>query len=90
MAKGADTLGLKWAEDCNIPIIRFYPEWNIPSGAYDQAAGMKRNAEMAKCGEALIALWDGYSKGTANMIDLANKLKLKVYVHLYDQSSNIK
>ena len=35
---------------------------------------------MAKYSEALIAFWDGKSRGTRNMIDLANKYKLKVKV----------
>ncbi len=90
MAKGADTLGLEWATDCDIPVIRCYPEWTLPGGVFDKTAGYKRNIEMAKLGEGLLALWDGYSKGTAHMINTANKLKLKVHVYLYDESRNIK
>jgi hypothetical protein len=39
---------------------------------------------MAKYGEALIALWDGESRGTANMIELAHKYGLKVFVFLVE------
>jgi YspA, cpYpsA-related SLOG family len=77
-AYGADTLGKQWAMENNIPITFFTPKWD----KYGKSAGMIRNAEMAKSAEALIALWDGYSKGTGNMIDLARRNNLKVYVQL--------
>ncbi len=35
---------------------------------------------MASNADALIALWDGTSKGTKGMIDLAKKRGLKVFV----------
>jgi hypothetical protein len=37
---------------------------------------------MAKYADALIAVWDGKSRGTKNMIDEAKKLGLKVYVKI--------
>jgi hypothetical protein len=40
---------------------------------------------MAKHGDALIAIWDGISKGTKHMIDIALARKLKVFV--YDTSN---
>jgi len=36
---------------------------------------------MAENAEALIALWDGKSKGTHNMINTAKELNLKVFVY---------
>lgn len=36
---------------------------------------------MANYAEALIAIWDGQSKGTKMMIDIANKKGLKVYIY---------
>lgn len=78
VANGADTLGAHHAISENIP-LEFYPaDWD----KYGRAAGHIRNAQMADVAEALIALWDGVSKGTANMITIARKRKLKVYVHL--------
>ena len=88
MAKGADTLGVQYAEDCGIPLIRCYPAWNLPSGAFDRTAGFKRNEEMATLADGLIALWDSYSKGTADMINRAKKHKLRTFVYLYEKSSN--
>jgi hypothetical protein len=39
---------------------------------------------MAKYADVLIAFWDGKSKGTKHMIDLAKKYELKVEVVLFD------
>lgn len=80
-AQGADQLGKLYAAYHNIPIKYFIPEWEI----HGKAAGPIRNSEMADyAGETgwLIALWDGISKGTSDMIKKANVKGLKVYVHL--------
>ena len=36
---------------------------------------------MAENADALIAIWDGQSRGTKNMIHMAEKAGLKVYVY---------
>ena len=79
MAKGADFLGHLWAARQGISIEEFPANWE----AYGKIAGMIRNRQMAENAEALIALWDGYSKGTSSMITIARKLGLKVHVELY-------
>lgn len=81
MAKGADELGKQWAIDCDIPWDAYHPVWRF-GDTYDAFAGHKRNIEMAKDAKALIALWDGVSRGTGHMIDTARKFKLRTYVHL--------
>lgn len=76
MARGVDTLGKEWAEARNIDVAPFYADWNT----YGKAAGYKRNSAMAEYADALIAVWDGRSRGTRNMIMLARKNNLRVYV----------
>lgn len=76
MARGVDTLGKEWAEARNIDVAPFYADWNM----YGKAAGYKRNSAMAEYADALIAVWDGRSRGTRNMIMLARKNNLRVYV----------
>lgn len=76
-ARGVDSLGKKWAIHHNIPVASFPAAWDV----HGRSAGFIRNREMAAYGEALIAIWDGKSKGTASMISLANKAGLTVYVH---------
>lgn len=77
-ARGVDTLGEMWAKENSIPIKVFKPDWNT----YGKAAGPLRNIQMGDYAEALIACWDGKSKGTNHMIDYATSKGLKVYVHL--------
>lgn len=75
-ARGADRLGELWAQVNNIPCEKFPANWN----KYGKSAGYRRNVEMAENAEALLALWDGKSRGTKHMIDIANSKGLKVHV----------
>lgn len=75
-ARGADTLGEQWAAAHGVPIERFPADWTT----HGKAAGYKRNAQMAANADALIALWDGRSRGTKHMIDLATRAGLLVLV----------
>lgn len=78
-AKGADRLGEKFAKDKGILIKQFPADWDT----HGKRAGYLRNAEMAEYADMLIAFWDGYSKGTKHMIDLALKEQLEVHVFKY-------
>lgn len=77
-ARGADSLGERFALEHSIPIKKFPADWN----AYGKLAGYLRNEQMAYYGDRLIAFWDGQSKGTKHMIDLARKVGLEVEVVL--------
>lgn len=79
VAKGADSLGERFAKERNYQIKQFPANWNL----YGKSAGYIRNDEMAVYSDCLIAFWDGKSKGTKNMIDLAYCYCLKVRVVLY-------
>lgn len=76
-ARGVDKLGEDWARKRGIEIERYPADW----GKFGKSAGYKRNSLMAGKAEALIAVWDGESKGTKHMIDIARKGGLKVFVH---------
>ena len=78
-AKGADQLGERYAIDKGYSIKRFPADWD----EYGKRAGYKRNAEMAGYADALIAFWDGKSRGTKHMIDLAREANLKIKVRHY-------
>jgi hypothetical protein len=78
-ARGVDRLGEWWAKTRCIKVKEFAvsdEDWKRSRGA-----GVARNLEMARYADALIAVWDGKSTGTANMIEHARKLKLKVFIH---------
>jgi hypothetical protein len=76
MAPGVDTLAIQYARENNLPLAEFHADWN----KHRRAAGPIRNRQMAEYGDALIAIWDGESRGTKNMIEEATKKGLKVYV----------
>lgn len=78
-ARGADQLGEQYAREMGYPIKQFPANWDKEG----KSAGYKRNEDMAKYGNALIAFWDGKSKGTEHMINLAKKLGLKVKIHKF-------
>jgi len=74
-AKGVDSLGARWAKANGIPVKWFPAQWH----RYGKRAGMERNIDMARYADALIAVWDGKSIGTAHMLRIAPLHALKVY-----------
>ena len=78
-AKGADYLGECYAKEKGFKLSVFPAKW----AEYGKAAGAIRNLEMAKYADALIAFWDGRSKGTKDMIDKATRKGLKVRICKY-------
>lgn len=79
MANGADTLGKVYAIENNIELKKFPAKWDV----YGRSAGFIRNTDMALNADALIAFWDGRSKGTWNMIQTAQKYNLIITIYNY-------
>lgn len=78
-AKGADRLGEFYAIDRDFSISRFPADWE----KHGKRAGYLRNQEMAEYADILIAFWDGQSRGTKHMIDIATERGLIVHVIKY-------
>ena len=89
MAKGADTLGETYAKNNGFQIRYFPADWD----KFGKSAGYIRNKQMAEYASyrkgygALIAFWDGKSKGTMHMINLAKEYGLKVFVYNYENQT---
>lgn len=82
-AAGADKLGELWAASAGLKLQIYLPDWE----SFGKAAGPIRNEEMADNAEALLAIWDGSSRGTISMIELARKKSLRVFVYnVYEDS----
>ena len=79
MARGADALGRSWGLNNGIEIIEMPADW----GQYGKGAGYIRNKEMAKIATHCICFWDGKSRGTKHMIDLAKEFNLNLRVVNY-------
>lgn len=79
MARGADSLGVQYANEKGIPVQKYPADWN----KYGRRAGMVRNRQMLEDADALVAFWDGASRGTANMITIAKEAGIPVRVVSY-------
>ena len=79
-ASGADALGERYAKDRGYKLKIFPAEWS----KYGRRAGPIRNREMAEYADALLAYWDGKSRGTKNMIEEARARGLKVSIKLFE------
>lgn len=81
-ARGADRLGEQYAKVAGYEVSKFPADWD----RLGKRAGYVRNAEMAKFAAAdknygvLVAFWDGKSRGTKHMIDLAEKYGLEIHI----------
>lgn len=78
-ARGADSLGEQYAKEKGYEIRYFPADWK----SLGKSAGYKRNEQMAQNADALVAFWDGQSRGAKHMIDLACKYGLDVRVIRY-------
>jgi len=96
--RGIDAFGERWAYENGIPVTSFPAAWDdlTAPGAviktnkfgkkYNVKAGFDRNQEMAEYGNVLIAIWDGVSSGTGDMVERAKKQGLIVFI--YNTSNN--
>jgi len=78
-ARGADSLGERFAAEFSFSCELHEADWK----AHGRAAGIIRNEQMATCSDALVAFWDGRSRGTKSMIDFARLYGLDVRVVNY-------
>lgn len=81
LARGADMLGVRYAREKDIPVLEFPADWE----RLGKRAGMLRNLQMLEVADAVIAFWDGQSRGTANMVNETKKRGLPLRVVRYHQ-----
>ena len=62
-ARGIDLNGEEWADLAGVPIKVFAADWK----KHGRAAGPVRNGEMADYGDRLLLIWNGDSRGSADM-----------------------
>ena len=75
-ALGVDKFGEQYAKQGGIPVAKFPANW----GEHGKSAGFIRNKQMADYADALIAIWNGESRGTKHMIDTMLSSKKPVFV----------
>ena len=84
-AKGADTLGERYAKKYGHSIKAFPADWKT----HGNAAGPIRNKQMAEYGDAVVCFWDGKSTGTRSMINLAKDYGLQLRIIRYDKKEEL-
>jgi len=75
-SKGVDQIGETYAMTYNYPLIRFPAQWDL----LGRKAGPIRNQKMADYGDALVAIWDGESRGTMDMVKKMQEANKPVYL----------
>ena len=78
-ARGTDQLGERYADEHKL-IVHPFPVTAEDWKRIGKSAGYRRNKEMAQFADALVAFWDGSSRGTSHMIDLAREHGLRVHI----------
>lgn len=79
-ARGADTLGERYAAERGYSVLRFPADWD----RYGRRAGYLRNVQMSENAEALVAFMPhGGSRGTQMMIDIANQKDMPTRVFYF-------
>lgn len=66
-AKGADTYAREFAQQRNLKLIEFLPDYE----KYGKGAPLVRNKLIVEECDCLLAFWDGKSRGTKFTIDYA-------------------
>ena len=91
-AEGADQLGEKYAEDNDLKLAKFEAPW----AKMGPSAGTFRNKLMAEYAikdednhPVLIAFWNGFSKGTKDMINRAESMKIETHIFYFDEEEEV-
>jgi len=66
-AKGVDKMAEIYADEAEMECKVFLPDWR----KYGKSAGFRRNTQIVDACDALVAFWDGKSRGTMDSISKA-------------------
>ena len=77
-ARGADTIANTFAIQHRLPTLVFKPDWST-----GKSAGYIRNGQMVEIADAVIAIWDGQSRGTNHTINLGIEKGVPTFVVNY-------
>ena len=80
-AKGADSLGDRYAQENSIPTEIFIPDWD----KHGRGAGYIRNKEIVSNCDVVIAFWDGVSPGTQHSFKLSEQLNKPIKIIKYNE-----
>ena len=79
-ARGIDRAVREYAEKKSIKLTEFLPKYD----KYKKGAPLKRNIEIIEYSQKVIAIWDGCSRGTKQVIDECRKRGRGITVYITD------
>lgn len=75
-ARGIDRCAREYAKSHNIKLTEFLPEYE----RYGRSAPLKRNLQIIRYADMVIAFWDGKSNGTRFVIENCKKENIPIKV----------
>ncbi len=83
--RGADSLALRYAQDRSISFLKFPADWL----RFGKSAGVIRNFQMLEVADICFGFHDGESRGTAHMLRISRKKKIRTEVYYFANQLNI-
>ncbi|HIT18941.1 MAG TPA: DUF2493 domain-containing protein [Candidatus Fimivivens faecavium] len=84
-AKGVDALAAEYARRRGLPLWIYRPDYD----RYGRAAPIVRNRTIAENCDLLVAIWDGFSRGTSYTVEYAKKIRKPYRVYLIPSKETI-
>ena len=78
-ARGADRSAIVYAHNRGYKLTVMNAEWN----KFGRSAGYRRNQQMADYADACVVFWDGESRGSKHMMDIAKRMGMPLRVIKY-------
>lgn len=78
-ASGADTLAEKYANELEVDMIVYRPDYK----KIGRLAALARNTQIIEHSDVVFAFWDGKSRGTMDSINKAKKMKKQLFIINY-------
>lgn len=86
-ADGVDSIAKELVENKEVDIELYPADDFLEQAPSPKVAPVMRNTAMAENADALLAIWDGESTGTEDMINKAEKENLTIEIHRTDTQS---
>lgn len=77
-ATGVDTWAKQYSKSHNLKLTEFFPDYDT----HGKNAPLIRNIQIVNYADAVIAFWDGKSKGTKFVIDYCRRINKELILYM--------
>lgn len=77
-ARGVDACAKQYAQMQGLKLTEFLPEYRL----FGRGAPLKRNLQIIEYADAVLAFWDGQSRGTKYVIARCKQRGIRITVHI--------